>query len=148
MTLLILPSCLRVSTPKSASASAGPDIYLLAHSTVNIPLSACFPSIPLHLRCPICLSSLCLLVVVIILCFLPGEILGANYRFYIDDARCLRHLPRVYDPKWSRTRSPAHCYSGPNKPYTISHFEVMISDLRRSSRSSFWAYPLPRNEWP
>jgi hypothetical protein len=31
--------------------------------------------------CPICLSFLCFLAVVIILCFIPGEILGANYRF-------------------------------------------------------------------
>lgn len=52
MILLILPSYLRVSTPESASASAGPDVYLSVSLYCKYPISACIPlhPIPSHMR--------------------------------------------------------------------------------------------------
>jgi hypothetical protein len=57
----------------TASASAGPDAYPLV-STVNMLYLHASPSLPLHFAlCAICLSFLCFLAIVIILCFIPGE---------------------------------------------------------------------------
>src|SRR6266478_3110856 len=79
---LILPTCLRVSTPTTASASAGPDTYPLV-STVNIPYLHASHSLPTPPPPPPPFLAL-----VIILCFIRG-----NLRCQLSvllDVRCLR----------------------------------------------------------
>jgi hypothetical protein len=86
---LILPTCLRVSTPTTASASIGPDVYPLV-STVNIlHLHASPPSLRLAFAFMPHLSPLPLLSCRFYYSVLhPGEISGANYRFLLN-VRCL-----------------------------------------------------------
>lgn len=86
MILLILPSYLKVSTPKSASASIGLDALPLGLTLLYIS-HICMLSFPLHPPLHFRLFYLSLFPLlscrrhVIILCFIPGEILGANCRF-------------------------------------------------------------------
>ncbi len=55
---LILPTCLKVSTLTTASASIGPDVYALV-STVNIPHLHASPSLPTPCIC-VCVPSVSL----------------------------------------------------------------------------------------
>jgi len=70
---LILRTCLRVSTPTTASASAGPDAYPLV-STVNMLYLHASPfPIPLHFALSHLSLFLCFLALVIILFFFLGK---------------------------------------------------------------------------
>ena len=117
---LIPRTCLRVSTTTTASASAGPlGLYC------KYAISACFPlPYPLHFSC---VSHLSAFLPLSLFCFIPGEILGANYRFCVACVtRCvlLRYL------KGSRTRSSLPYQR--TKDAAIGDGPLFGSDLRFS----------------